>query len=196
MASKKESTFLSMTLTLLIVTSIAAFSLGGVYNLTKEKIEASKKEKLNKAIARVVPEFDNDISSDMYEVQGDAADMLEFYPAKNGDSLVGIAVKTYSDKGFSGRIWLMVGFRSDGTIINTAVLEHLETPGLGDKMDENKSDFPVQFRNQNPKDFKLQVKKDGGAVDAITAATISSRAFCDAVQRAYDAVQKNIEGGK
>ena len=96
-------------------------------------------------------------------------------------------------KGFSGKIELMVGFLDDGTIENTAVLMHKETPGLGDKMDQKKSDFSLQFIGKNPVDFKLKVKKDGGDVDAITAATISSRAFCDAVQRAYDVFEK--EGG-
>jgi electron transport complex protein RnfG len=61
-------------------------------------------------------------------------------------------------------------------------------------MDASKSDFPNQFRDKSPESFKLSVKKDGGDVDAITAATISSRAFCDAVQRAYKAVRK--EGGQ
>ena len=51
-------------------------------------------------------------------------------------------------------------------------------------------EFKDQFTNKNPADFRLSVKKDGGPVDAITAATISSRAFCDAVQRAYNTLQK------
>ena len=76
------------------------------------------------------------------------------------------------------------------TIIGYEVLECKETPGLGDKMDIKKSQFPVQFMNKNPIDFELKVTKDGGDVDAITAATISSRAFCDAVQRAYETFEK------
>jgi electron transport complex protein RnfG len=74
------------------------------------------------------------------------------------------------------------------------VLAHKETPGLGDKMDASKSDFPLQFKGKNPADFKLHVTKDGGNVDAITAATISSRAFCDAVERAYVTFQKEKGG--
>jgi electron transport complex protein RnfG len=77
----------------------------------------------------------------------------------------------------------MAGFKPDGTIFNIAVLEHKETPGLGTKMSE--PSFKDQFMEKNPSDFLLIVKNDGGPVDAITAATISSRAFCDAVQRAY-----------
>ncbi len=80
----------------------------------------------------------------------------------------------------------MVGFSPKGILINTVVLEHKETPGLGDKMDVAKSDFPIQFQGKDLAEWNMTVKKDGGDVDAITAATISSRAFCDAVQRAYD----------
>jgi electron transport complex protein RnfG len=85
----------------------------------------------------------------------------------------------------------MVGFLKDGTINNTAVVSHKETPGLGDKMDVKKSDFPVQFEGKNPSSYKLKVTKDGGDVDAITAATITSRAFCDAVDKAYKSFEKN-----
>jgi electron transport complex protein RnfG len=69
------------------------------------------------------------------------------------------------------------------------VLEQKETPGLGTKMTEDK--FLNQFKGINISDFKLAVKKDGGDVDALTGATISSRAFCDATQMAYDAFIKN-----
>ncbi|NLJ07472.1 MAG: RnfABCDGE type electron transport complex subunit G [Sphingobacteriales bacterium] len=196
MASKKESTFVNMTVTLAVITITASVALAGVFNLTKEKIEQAKKEKLQKAISLVVPEFNNDVGAESYEVACDGPDKLVFYPAKKDGKLVGVAVKTYTDKGFSGRFVIMVGFLPDGVIQNTAVLEHHETPGLGDKMDVSKSKFPVQFNGKNPESFKLKVKKDGGDVDAITAATISSRAYCDAIQRAYDAfVKEKNEGG-
>ena len=82
----------------------------------------------------------------------------------------------------------MAGFKPDGTIINISVLEQKETPGLGTKMTEPL--FKDQFNDKNPSTFNLKVKKDGCPVDAITAATISSRAFCDAIQRAYNTLQK------
>jgi len=82
----------------------------------------------------------------------------------------------------------MTGFSPDGKIFNISVLAHKETPGLGTKMSEPA--FKNQFNDKNPSEFALKVKKDGGPVDAITAATISSRAFCDAVQRAYNTLEK------
>lgn len=191
MASKKESTFVSMTLTLFIVTAVAAFSLGGVYNLTKDAIEAAKKAKKEKAIKEVLPEFDSLVTFMVMPETG--PDSLEFSTASLAGVVIGTAVETYTDNGFSGRFKIMVGFKPDGSINNTALLEHKETPGLGDKMSVSKSDFPKQFMDKHPDNYKLIVTKDGGDVDAITAATISSRAFCDATQRAYDALKK--QGG-
>lgn len=190
--AKTESSFKNMVLTLLVISLVASFSLGAVYNLTKEPIAKAQQQKKENAIKQVVPEFDKlEQVSVMPDEGGEAVMVNKAYKA---GSIVGYAVETYTDKGFSGRIQLMVGFRPDGTIVNTAILKHAETPGLGDKMDASKSDFPNQFKDKSPESFKLSVKKDGGDVDAITAATISSRAFCDGVQRAYNAVRK--EGGE
>ncbi|GAB7088207.1 RnfABCDGE type electron transport complex subunit G [Marinifilum fragile] len=200
MAGKKESTFINMVLVLLIVTLVASAALGGLYELTKEPIAAAKLAKKLKAIKEVVPEFDNNPSEEMYSVEMPTGDLLEFYPAKKGDELVGTAVKTFTTNGFSGYIWIMVGFKPDGTINNYSVLEHKETPGLGTKMaDWFKPTDPAKAKasviNKNPGKTNFTVSKDGGDIDAITAATISSRAFLDAVQTAYKEYNKKMEGG-
>lgn len=184
--AKKESTFVNMVFVLFIVSFVSSAALGIVYELTKEPIRMVDINKKNNAIQSVVPEFDNTPSNEFYRVPSDG-DSLTFYPAFKNGQLVGTAVETYTKKGFSGLIRLMVGFAPDGTILNISVLEHKETPGLGDKIDKSKSGFSLQFEGKNPANFKLSVKKDKGDVDAITASTISSRAFCDAIQRAYKA---------
>lgn len=188
----KESTFKSMTLTLLVVTLLSAGSLGVVYTLTQEPIEAAKTAKVNSAIGMVLPQFDNNPSLEKTEQETDGG-ILIFYPASLNGEVVGTAVQTFSKNGFGGDIGLMVGFLPDGTIYGIEVIEHKETPGLGDKIETKKSDFSVQFKGKNPQEFQMVVKKDGGDVDAITASTITTRAYCDAVQRAYDALFK--EGG-
>jgi len=192
MANKKESTFVSMVLTLFLVTFIASAALGYLYELTKGPIEASKLAKQNSAIMQVVPEFDNKPGEESFQVEVDGG-ILKFFPAKKNGELVGTAVSTFTNNGFSGNFKIMVGFLPDGTIHNISVLEQKETPGLGDKMLKSKSDWSVQFNGKNPENFQLKVTKDDGDVDAITASTISSRAFCDAVDRAYKAY---MEGGK
>jgi len=188
MASKKESNFVNMVLALVLVSVVAALALGSAYVLTKKPIALAQKRKQEAAIKAVLPAF-NQVKG-IKVPDADGADSLLFNVATKAGKLVGIAVKTYTDKGFGGRIEAMIGFLPDGTIYNTSILELKETPGLGTKLQKSKSDFPDQFKGKNPKTFRLKVKKDGGDVDAITAATISSRAFCDAVQRAYDTFQK------
>lgn len=186
--AKTESTFKNMALSLTLISLVASVCLGFVYSMTKEPIELSALNKKMDAIRQVVPDFNNDPSSEMYKLATGEGDSLDIYPAKKDNEVIGYAINTSSPNGFSGRINLMAGFKPDGTIINITVLEQKETPGLGTKMTEPV--FKDQFNGKNPAQFTLKVKKDGGQVDAITAATISSRAFCDAVTRAYNALQK------
>ena len=186
--AKTESTFKNMVLSLTMISLVASALLGIVYQMTKAPIELSVPNKKLAAIKQVVPEFTNNPNNDRYRLPTGEGDSLDIYPAKKDGNIVGYAVNTYSKKGFSGNINLMAGFKSDGTIINITVLEQKETPGLGTKMTEPA--FRNQFNDKQPAEFKMKVKKDGGSVDAITAATISSRAFCDAIQRAYNTLQK------
>ncbi len=184
-----------MVSTLVVVTLLSALVLGAAYALTKDPIGKMETDKKNAAISAVVPGFNNDPSEEEYKL-GTDGDTLRFYPAKVDGKLIGTAVETFTNKGFGGTIRLMVGFKPDGTITDIEVLQHSETPGLGDKIDKNKSDFSVQFNGKNPATFKLSVKKDRGDVDAITASTISSRAFCDAVQRAYNGYMQMNQAGE
>ena len=186
--AKTESTFRNMALSLTLIALVSSALLGFVNEFTREPIALSNLNKKLNAIRQVVPEFTNNPNDEMYMLPTGEGDSLEIYPAKKDNVIVGYAVNTYTSRGFSGNISLMAGFKPDGTIINISVLEHKETPGLGTKMTE--PGFKDQFIDKNPSEFELKVKKDGGPVDAITAATISSRAFCDAVQRAYNTLQK------
>jgi len=194
MAGKKESSFFNMVSTLLLITAVAAFSLGMVFNLTKEPIALAKKAKQEAAIKAVLPAFDRLEVLQVKSAWED--DSLQFNMAYQNDQFVGAAINTFTNKGFSGNIKLMVGLLPDGSINNISVLEHKETPGLGDKMQKNKSPWSEQFNGKNPASFNLAVEKDGGDVDAITAATISSRAYTDAVKRAYETYLANQGGTK
>lgn len=185
MGKKLESNFINMVVVLFAVTLIASAAVGYVYTLTEGPIEAAKQAKQVNAIRQVIPgEFDNDPNAEVWKKEIDCG-TIEFYPAKKNGEVVGTAVKTFTNNGFGGKVWLMVGFYPDGSISNYSVLEHKETPGLGSKMTfwftkENKGNVI----GKNPGTTGLKVSKDGGDVDAITAATISSRAFLDAVNRA------------
>jgi electron transport complex protein RnfG len=186
--AKTESTLKNMVLSLTLVALGASTCLGFIYEITKGPIEMTTLNKKLNAIKEVVPGFNNNPDAEMFRLPTDDGDSLDIYPAKKDSILIGYAVDTYTNNGFSGEITLMAGFKPDGTLINITVLTHKETPGLGSKMTDPV--FKDQFMDKNPSSFKLTVKKDGGQVDAITAATISSRAFCDAVQRAFNTLQK------
>ena len=191
--SKPESTFKNMVISLFLVTFISSATLGMVYELTRVPIEEAAIKTKNEAISKVITGFDNDPFHQRFNIPSDL-DSLVFYPARKDGKLIGIAAETYSMNGFSGLIRLMVGFTMDGEITSVAVLDHQETPGLGDKIQPDKSDFPLQFQGKNPADFKLRVRKDNGDVDAITASTISSRAYSEAIERAYESFMNYKSG--
>ena len=183
--AKMESTLMNMVLSLSLISMLMVAGLGYVYKITKGPIELADKQKEVTAVPQVWPAFDNDPIKQKKDIEG-----LTFYMATKGGLPVGCAVKTFTTKGFAGRFDLMVGFKPDGSIRNIVVLDQKETPGLGAKMTE--PSFIDQFKDKNIANYKLSVKKDGGQVDAISAATISSRAFCDGVQKAYDLYMKNF----
>ena len=179
-----------MTSSLLIITLIAGFSLGFVNDLTVGPKAKAKLERKVNALKQVLPSFDNNPVAQVKAIKSEKAkDSVELYPGYTTNELTGVAVIGSSEKGFSGLIKIMVGFKPDGTIQNIEVLEQKETPGLGTKMKDEK--FLKQFRTKNPATYNLKVKKDGGEVDALTGATITSRAFGEATQMAYDELIKN-----
>lgn len=187
--AKKESTFFNMLITLFIVTLVASTALAYVYEITKEPIAMAMLAKKLAAIDQVVAGYDNNPVDDMYTIPTmTGSDSLEVYPARKNGELVGAAVRSFSKNGYGGLIWIMVGIKPDGKIENVAVIEHKETPGLGSKMSD--PSFKDQFMDLDPTNISLKVKKDGGGIDAITAATISSRAFCNAVELAVDSYEK------
>jgi len=176
-----------MIISLVMISLVASLALGGIYNMTKEPIALANKAKEESAIKEVLPEFDSLISIKVVPEGG--KDSMAINRAYKDGVLVGTAVSTYSNAGYGAtQIQLMVGFLPDNVIRNISVIQQNETPGLGTKMKEPK--FKDQFNGKQADEFKLKVKKDGGQVDAITAATISSRAFCDAVDRAYQTYHK------
>lgn len=195
MGKKLESSFKNMVLVLFAVTFISSAAVAYVNSLTEGPIEEAKQVKQVNAIRNVIPgEFDNDPMADAWTTDTPDGGKLEFFPAKKNGETVGTAVKTYTKNGFGGTVWLMVGFNPDGTIANYSVLEHKETPGLGSKMDLwFTKDGKGSIIGKKPGATGLKVSKDGGEVDAITAATISSRAFLDAINRASAALAGSVD---
>ena len=183
--AKKESTLTNMLIALMVITIVSGGVLGFIYGLTKPAIDKVEENKNIKAINEVL-KTDAAIATTESVVIEDLTYNLAYDAEGN---FIGAAVKTYSKNGFGGKIELMVGMLADGVINKVSVLSQAETPGLGANMVNDK--FKGQFDGKDPKNFKLMVKKDGGDVDAITAATISSRAVSEAIKRAADGFETN-----
>lgn len=183
-----------MVATLATIAVVSAFVLSSVYQITKEPIAKAKDAKELSAISQVVGEFDNNpFAEKMTIITSDKKDKLTFFPARKNGVINSFAIKTYSNSGFGGKIEMIAGFYIDGSIKSFKITSHQETPGLGSKADEAK--FKQQFDGFNPKKHKFKVKQDGGDIDAVTAATITSRAVIDAITRALDAYN-NFNAGK
>jgi len=178
---KLQSSLQNMVLSLVVICMVAAGALAGVYTLTKANIAAQEKAKQQAAILAVLPE--GCTVGEAEEVEG-----VTIYKATKGSEWVATAIET-SEVGFDGPQVIMVGILADGTIKDYVILKQTETPGLG-------AHITHWFKNaakpgQNiigRKAGSLRVNKDGGEIDAITAATISSRAFLKAINKAYLAI--------
>lgn len=190
-----KSTLLNMTSVLLGITLVASAGVGVVNMITTEPIAKAKEAATTAALKEVLPAFEQTTSE---ELSIDQMPIL-VYTAKNGDQIAGYAVESMSKQGFAGVVRLMVGFTPEGEVVNVNVLEQTETPGLGTKMADvgNPLLGSVQgqrLENKKLVDGKLAVTKDGGDVDALTAATISSRAYVDAINRAWMAYKSVATG--
>lgn len=196
MTDKKTlpSTLFNMALILTIVAGISALILAYVHETTKGPIQKAKDLREMQAVAEVIAEkFDNNPFAEKTVITAaDGNGRLELYPTRLNGIINGMAIKTYTNKAFGGRMELIVGFSLDGRLTGYKVIDHKETPGLGTKVIEEK--FSSQFRNIYPSYMNFKVRQDGGDIDAVTAATISSRAVIDAVQRAIDAYNKFSAG--
>ncbi len=194
---KLASTLPNMILSLGIITIASGALLGWVYSITKEPIALQAAAQQQAAIAEVAPAFDNNPEADKWETEINGVPFT-VYPAYDGGKLVGAAVKGSSMNGFAGEITVMCGFEADGTVKDYRVLQQVETPGLGTKMETWFRD-PAGARSvigKNPASTSFFVTKDsGGEIDGITAATISSRAFLETMRNAYEAY-RNYEKNK
>ncbi len=190
-----KSTLLNMTSVLFGITLVASAGVGAVNLITAEPIAQAAQAAKTAALEQVLPSFDA-TASELLTID----DMpITVYTATAADATVGYAVETMSKQGFGGAISLMVGFTPEGKVLNVNVLKQSETPGLGTKMADEGNPLLGSIQGQRLEekklvDGRLAVAKDGGDVDALTAATISSRAYVDAINRAWMAYKSVATG--
>lgn len=188
-----ESNLKNMALCLSLVCLLCSAVLGVVYAVTYDPIQAAAKKALEESIGKVLPSGGD--LSEVCEAELDGV-KYQYYESVADSVTLAYAVKS-STVGFGGPLTVMVGVLADGTVYNTSVLECNETPGLGAKCTTDPkflANWNYESRQQNGKKLEnIKVTKDGGDVDAITASTITSRAYSLAVANAV-ALVKNMGG--
>lgn len=162
-------------------------------NLTKDKIAEEKQNALKRSLFEVMPKdrLNNDLLENSIELQADkllgTSEAKSAYVAKLSEEPSGIIMQVVAPEGYGGSINLLVGISIAGEITGVRVIPpHFETPGLGDAIDIQKSEWITSFNNKslsNLNEKGWRVKKDGGTFDAFTGATITPRAVVDAVHK-------------
>lgn len=193
---------IKIPLVLAIVTFFASGLLMLSEYLTHDKIAEQKKMMLLQSLQQLIPEdlHDNDLTQSKQlifepKLLGHRKQQT-LYIGKKGDKTTVFAIPVTTRNGYSGDIDLMVGIKTDGTITAVKILEQHETPGLGDLIEPNKSDWLMQFLHKsinNPNIKKWKVKRDGGQFDQITGATITPRAVVSAIKQALLYQQNMIQ---
>ena len=185
---------------------ISATLVGVTHEQTKEKIRFNERLMLLKKLNTILPasSYDNDLLSSTIVLEPDLllGTKLEStaYIARKQNKPIAIVLPATAPNGYNGPIDLLVGIRYDGTLAGTRVVKHRETPGLGDVLEEQKSDWILGFENKslnNPDTKKWKVKKDGGFFDQFTGATITPRAVVKAIHATllyFDQHKKTLFG--
>ncbi len=189
-------------LVLFLFAAVGSGLVAFTYEQTRERIAANEKAALLRNLHQLIhpDEHDNDLLADTMEVRdpgllGTRAPVTVYRAYLEGRPVAVILTPVAPD-GYNGTIRLLVGIRADGTLLGVRVLSHHETPGLGDQIEVERSDWILGFAGKslgNPPEKRWAVKKDGGAFDQFTGATITPRAVVKAVKRALIYFRKHRE---
>jgi electron transport complex protein RnfG len=198
-----------LVLSLGIISCVAAVLRAWVYLITEEPIAAAMQQKTNAALNEVLPAFDNQPAEETVIV-GE----VKFYVGRKEGQIIGFAGETVSHKGYGGDVTVLAGLKPDGTVTTVLVTKQTETPGLGTVVAERKREKTLSGLISGKKETGLPpnrildqfngmkaeagqapwaVKKDGGTLDAVTGATITSRAVCGAVFTIAETFAQNRE---
>ena len=189
-SSKKGGGILMLVVVLGLITFVCALLLGVINGITKDKIAQNAVETRNAAMSVILPEAESfadvEVSADWTAPADKNQPVISgVYEAQAGGQTIGYCVEV-NPKGFGGALTLIVGINADGTVAGAQVTSHGETPGLGAKA-KTDPNWITQFAGQ-PADGSLAVTKDGGTINSITGATITSRAVTLGVNTAANCV--------
>ncbi|EXJ14625.1 electron transport complex subunit RsxG [Imhoffiella purpurea] len=188
---------------LLAGTVLGAFATSGValvavtHAMVDQRIADNQYQAMQRKLAAILPEgaSDNDPLRDYIQVEARellGTDATQVYRVRHGDDPVAVVLEPVVPDGYAGPIRLLVSVMHDGTLGGVRVISHHETPGLGDKIEEAKSDWVYEFKGKSltdPPPEKWAVKRDGGEFDQFTGATITPRSVVNAVKNTLIYVQ-------
>lgn len=190
MSLARHMTISAVVLGLFAVVGTATVAL--THSATADRIAANQRARLLKSLHVLIrpDQHDNDLFTDVTtafdkELLGSNEPVNVYRARRNGEPVAAI-INSVAPDGYSGRIILLVAIRYDGTLAGVRVIDHKETPGLGDGIERNRSDWIKSFDNlslTNPDKKGWAVKRDGGEFDQFTGATITPRAVVKAVHR-------------
>jgi electron transport complex protein RnfG len=174
---------------LVALAAVVAAALAGLDQLTAPRIAVNEAERVRRSLAAVLPaddSFDNAPQLDQITLPSSTElgieQALPVWRARLGGQPVAAVLTMVTPAGYVDRIRLIVGITQDGRIIGVRAVQHNETPGLGDAIDTAKSDWIFGFDNRAlDGDTRWDLRREGGDIDAITGATITSRAVINAV---------------
>ncbi len=169
---------------------------------TRDRIAQNERDALLRSLNALVPpqKIDNDIVTDITTANDPrllGGNSIKVYRGRRGASPVAAVFATVVPDGYSGPIKLLVAVNVDGTLGGVRIVAHKETPGLGDKVEERRSDWVYSFNGKsldNPKPDRWKVKRDGGVFDQFTGATVTPRSIVKAVKNTLIYFREN--GGK
>lgn len=196
---KLESSFINMTASLTVFAVAIGALLAWVNHVTAKPIKAQEEKALSDGIRNVMGGKDMKIAAtDTIRKDAEGKERtLVLYAIKSSDNKnIGTAVEC-GTQGFGGDLRVLVGFDNRNAILGYTILQSSETPGLGAKADKwFQKDGKGSVIGKSPSTDNMAVRQDGGDIDAITASTITSRAFLKAVRQAYEAVAADTVDGE
>ncbi len=177
---------MNLSLRLALICAVAALALSQVASFTAEPIAAAEYAAKMEAVIAVLPAHDNDPGASAVTLED-----REYYPAMEGEEVIGWAFRGLTQLGYSGEIEVMIGVDAAGAVAGMRILRHAETPGLGSNYADPDmlADF---FGGKTFGGTDWRVVQDGGDIDAVTGATVTGRALADAVERALRQFQVDL----
>lgn len=196
-----EQQYKKIIIPLLGITLVCTLVLSAADRVTREKIADNARRHELPMLGALMPlEFDNDLFSDVLEVIEPAYfgndHTVSVYRARKNNEPVGVVILPVVAKGYSGLIKLGAGIARDGSILSVQIIDHQETEGLGDGIDQNKSDWITQFNGRSLENSPAEswaVTSEGGQIDQLSGATISSRTVINAVRKILEFYESNSD---